>query len=110
MPFLDDGHKKALFAQVLAVHPTVKTEGCSRRRATGVTQKLLCMSEPTDVASIKDLAATPGDRAVNFHWLAEESDVKLRTHLWQPRQLAQELDVGPDALAVKGFVSSAKRA
>ena len=25
MPFLDDGHKKALFAQVLAVNPIVKT-------------------------------------------------------------------------------------
>ena len=25
MPFLDDGHKKALFAQVLAVNPVVKT-------------------------------------------------------------------------------------
>ena len=46
------------------------------------------MSEPTDVDSIKDVATTPGDRAMYFHWLAEESDVELCTHLWQPRHLA----------------------
>ena len=46
------------------------------------------LSEPTDVDSIKDLAATPGDRAMYFHWLVEESDVELCTHLWQPRHLA----------------------
>ena len=115
MPFLDDGHKKVLFAQVLAVNPIVKTvemfkeEGNEDNQesfkiavqaydtwaqvnfgpgALGDHADMFTMSEPTDVDSIKDLAATPGDRAMYFRWLAEESDVELCTHLWQPRHLA----------------------
>ena len=65
--------------------------------------------------SIKDLAARPGGRDMYFHWLAEESDVELCTHLWQPRHLAppRSWTLGHprlqtlcllDALAGKGFV------
>ena len=57
------------------------------------------MSEPTDVDSVKDLAATPGDRAMYFHWKAEESDVELCTHRASPSGTAQELDVGTPTLA-----------
>ena len=56
--------------------------------ALGDHAEVFTMSEPSDADSIKDLAATPGDRAMYFHWLAEESDVESCTHLWQPRHLA----------------------
>ena len=126
MPFLDDGHKKALFAQVLAVNPIVKTLEMFKEAgnednpvsfkiamqahdtwapvnfdpALGDYAEVFTMSDPTDVDSMKDLAETPGDRATYFHWPAEESDVELCTHLWQ-RHLApaQELDVGTPTLA-----------
>ena len=145
MPVLDDGHKKALFEQVLAVNPTVKTVEMLKEAgnednpnsfkiavqaddrwapvnfdpgALGDHAEVFTMSEPTDVDSIKDLAATPGDRATYFHWLAEESDVELYTHLWQPRHLAppRSWTLGHrrlltlcllDALAGMGFVGEA---
>ena len=115
MSFLDDGHKKALFAQALAVNPIVKTVEMFKEAgnedniesfkipvqaydtwapvnfdpgALGDHAEVFTMSEPTDVDSIKDLAAKPSDRAMYLHWLAEESDVELCTHLWQPRHLA----------------------
>ena len=56
--------------------------------AFGDHAEVCTMSEPTDVDSMKDLAATPGDRAMYVHWLAEESGVELCSHLWQPRHLA----------------------
>ena len=55
--------------------------------ALGDHQEVFTMSEPTDADPIKDLAATPVIVPC-FHWLAEESDVELCTHLWQPRLLA----------------------
>ena len=128
MLFLDDGHKKALFAQVLAVNPIVKTvemfkeaenednpEPCKIAAqaydrqapvnfdpsALGDRAEVFTMSEPTDVDSIKDLVATLGDRAMYFHWLAEESDFELCTHLWQPPHLAppRSWTVGTPTLA-----------
>ena len=145
MPFLDDGHKKALFAQVLAVNPIVKTVEMFKEAgnkdnpesfkiavqaydrwapvnfdpsALGDRAEVFIMSEPTDVDSIKDLAETTGDRAMNFHWLAEEADVELCTHLLQPRHLAspKRWTLGHphlptfcllDALAGMGFVGEA---
>ena len=115
MPFIDDGHKKALFAQVMAVNPIVKTVETLKEAgnednpesfkivvqaydtwapvnfdpgALGSHAEMFTMSEPTDVDSIKDLAARPGDGAMYLHSLAEESDTELCTHFWQPRHLA----------------------
>ena len=115
LPFLDDGHKKALFAQVLAVNLIDKTVEMFKEAgnednpesfniavqaherwapvnfnsgAVGDHAEVSTMSEPTDVDSITDCAATPGDGAMYFHWLAEESDFELCTHLWQSRHLA----------------------
>ena len=39
--------------------------------ALGDHAEVVTVSEPTDVDSIKELAATPGDRAMYFHWPAE---------------------------------------